>query len=88
MKVGISFLGLISAVVATTQGVSTPHVGIYHKLLSANCAGAVINDDFCDCGTDENLTSACSMTAESDSSFQCAFELPVPQKIFLSRVSE
>jgi hypothetical protein len=65
--------------------------GLNHKyiLSSSNCdAVAVLNDNYCDCGNDENLTSACSMYTATEYTFQCAYDLPVPQKVYMSRVSE
>jgi hypothetical protein len=58
---------------------------------------SLFNDNYCDCGTDEPGTSACSLFTQSLSttqdggavaSFQCVTELPIPQLVYLSRVGD
>lgn len=45
------------------------------------------NDDYCDCGDDEILTSACSLYKASNRLFQCR-DQQVLQMLFLSRVND
>lgn len=56
------------------------------KCIPALVIGCVLNDNFCDCGWDEPLTSACAGSA--DASFLCTNPGGIPQRISASRVHD
>lgn len=56
--------------------------------VQASCSGVVNDDDYCDCGKDEKLSSACSFVATPKDKFTCLQKLTRTQKFPFSRVGE